>query len=144
MRLSRRLALIAIGSAGVAAVGAAVGLPRFLERCHRRGPLNLAARLGEMFEGRRAAAAVGMAYLKQPRNGSERNAAVLAGLIAQGLEESESELARLDDASFRSLLKKRVAADFEGEHVVTVSGCLLSRTEARLCAMSVLVRGVQG
>jgi hypothetical protein len=90
----------------------------------------LAARDSARRLGRQAAAALPAA------RAPEHAAAVLASL-AGGSRPG----AQLDDDEMRRLVAERVRADFDEEQTVQVCGWVLSRTEARLCALAALDDG---
>jgi hypothetical protein len=90
----------------------------------------LAARDSARRLGRRAAAALPAA------RAPEHAAAVLASLAG-----GSRRAARLDDDGMRRLVAERVRADFAKEDTVQVCGWVLSRTEARLCAVAALDDG---
>lgn len=72
---------------------------------------------------RAAARRVGRAYLR--RHPAEADVALLRAALAADLGDPER-------------LRARVRGDFEREAVVRVQGWVLSRTEARLCALEAL------
>jgi hypothetical protein len=89
-----------------------------------RLPRLLAARDSARRLGRQAAAAVG---------GPDVAAAVLASLPG-----GARRAAGAGDDELRALISERVRADFAEEDTVTVRGWVLSRTEARMCALASL------
>jgi hypothetical protein len=81
-----------------------------------------AARLGA------DAAEVGRRYLES--NGSEANCELLADLVAANLDRHAGEVPEQ--------MAMAASEDFRCGRVVTVDGWLLSRTEARICAIAYL------
>ncbi len=62
---------------------------------------------------------------------------VVARLIMASMALDEGRLLELDDASLRARATSRIRADFAEGHVVEIGAWILSRTEARLCALRV-------
>jgi hypothetical protein len=121
---SRRQVLEFLGSTlvstaiGAAAASASVGTrPAGLD-------LTLAAR--RLFAHRASAAVIGAHYLAQ--FDEESSAQALEEAIRQGMPASGK---RVDEQS----LLARIQKDFEHGDVVKLQGWMLSRTEARLCAL---------
>ena len=114
-RLSRRAFLIAIGGAGV---GAATAWRLFEDESD--------GVLSNVFDHSEAARAVGEAYLAaHPDEADEQVLRRLLGLTPG--EVGDADLQRLRAA---------VHVDYERSELVAVEGWYLSRTEARLCALS--------
>jgi len=95
-----------------------------------------AARLLEAFRQRESAAAVGRAYLAT--RPEERDAPRLAGAVSRDLRDGGCDPATGDRADLRRAVSGRVRQDFADGRTVTVDGWVLSRTEARLCALAAL------
>lgn len=70
---------------------------------------------------------------------AEANLAVLAARIAGNVTQY-LRLAGADERMLRHLLAQLQRRDFAEAHTVSVNGWLLSRTEARLCAIAALER----
>ncbi|HEX2106088.1 MAG TPA: hypothetical protein VHF51_20740, partial [Solirubrobacteraceae bacterium] len=62
----------------------------------------------------------------------------LAAAVLDSLPGGPRRAAALGDDEMRRLVADRVRADFEEEETVNVCGWVLSRTEARLCALAAL------
>lgn len=127
--LSRRHTLAAIG-----AVGALLpGLRR--ARGFSPGPDPAVERLVGLLKHRDSARAIGRAYLAlRPE---EENADSLVKLISYAPEDPM--VARqASDAELRAWLRRRQAHDFATGYIVKLDGWLLSATEVRLCALTVL------
>ncbi len=89
-----------------------------------------AARLAALAGPPESARAVGAEYLRSTPE--ERDPALLAQRLASGLAPG---------APLRPQLARRIRADFEQERVVSLRGWVVSRTEARLCALAALRLG---
>jgi len=131
-RLDRRGFLI--GALGAGAAVAFAGLRPWRALVEIRTP-PLPARLTALLDHRRSAAAVGREYLSraagegtEPGALAEAIAAELAGGRAAAEVASETEL--------RVLLAEAIRRDFEAERVVSLRRWVVSRTEARLCALA--------
>lgn len=83
-----------------------------------------------------AAAVVGAAYLKVAPDENEREV-LLERLAGEDIEEWER-LARRSPDALRERVRKRHFEDFVQDRVVRLHGWVLSRTEARLCALNAL------
>jgi hypothetical protein len=130
MSVSRRFVLIAAAAAlgfSTPSIGAAAEAAR-----------ETALRLRAMMRPRSSARAVGLAYLA--RYPEEADAALLTRRLLAGLGQ-EPETARLDDRALRRRVAARVSADFAEGRTASLDGWLLSRTEARLCALAALPPG---
>jgi hypothetical protein len=80
-----------------------------------------------------SARAVGAAYRRTFP--AEADPPKLTGLLLSSLSLDEARLARQSDASLRALVVARMRNDFAAGHTATIDGWILSRTEARLCAL---------
>jgi hypothetical protein len=125
MRNDRRRILGLLAATGGAAL---VSLPA-------RSRVPLAAALVGVLSHREGARAIGAAYLQQVP--WESNARQLMSLIVEHDPSSLGEQASLDEA--RAFLQRSVREDFEQSRTVELNGWVVSRTEARLCALSCLV-----
>ena len=96
----------------------------------------LAGRLAHLFTHGASARHVGRAYLRQATG--EQDVATLARRIEATLAMDARTLDRLDDASLRGLIERRVRQDFADERTRLVDGWMLSETEARLSAVAAL------
>lgn len=85
-----------------------------------------------------AAAAVGSRYLETTP--SEANIRTLAQLICPPGTTRYVKLAAMAPTEMTSLVDDWQKDDFEHERIVGVSGWLFSQTEARICALTALVR----
>lgn len=93
-------------------------------------------RLAGTFHHPDSAAAIGRTYLRQyPAEAEVRH---LASEIERDLDCLGCRLPRADEASLRDAVRERVRRDFAEGVVVSVDGWVLSRTEARLCAIAAL------
>jgi hypothetical protein len=99
-------------------------------------------RLRALMRPRASARALGLAYLAQFPE--EREPAALARFLLPELAPSEAAMARLDDHQLRNRVAARQRADFAEGRIVSLGGWLLSRTEARLAALSVFSEGAIG
>jgi hypothetical protein len=124
MRLSRRFMLVALAlSASLSTTALAVDLPagRATARLRRLLPdIGSAREIGAIY--RRACPA-------------EADPPRLTRLLLSSLSLDDRGLAGRSDASLRALLTARVRRDFAAGDTVDISGWILSRTEARLCAL---------
>jgi hypothetical protein len=117
--------------------GAALSLsgPLFaaLSACAREEALR--APLAGFFADPASAAVVGREYLAAQREEADADTLVsrLVGSARARFEDAAGDPARL-----AALLRERHRADFEAGSVAVVRGWILSRTEARLCALAAL------
>ena len=90
------------------------------------GDPDLSAAIGGLISHRNSAAIIGDAYLTQFND--ERSADILMSKIRESL---------LTDTQCinENILLSRIRADFERGDIVNLHGWLLSRTEARVCAL---------
>lgn len=84
---------------------------------------------------RGSAARVGVAYLAG--HDGEHDTGHLVAALNRGLDDRSPERPRL-----RAALDRRIRADFAESETVRVQGWVLSRTEARLCALAALESGI--
>lgn len=112
---------LALGSAAMSAAARAVPI-----RGWSAADAELAAAAERLIAHRRSAAVIGVHYLAQCEN--ENSAELLARAIREGMP---AEGIHVDE---RSLIA-RIRSDFEHGEVVNLQGWVLSRTEARLCAL---------
>ena len=122
-----------VGSGAVVATLAAPALASLLG-CDRR--LTLAQALAGFYSDPASAARVGQAVLAAvPAEGTAE--AVVAALAGDRRAELER-LAASDPGGLRTLLREQHRRDFEEGRTVAIAGWVLSRTEARLCAVAAL------
>jgi hypothetical protein len=134
MSLSRRTILFA--AAGAFSLGA----PSLVTAATPSAATLL--RLRALMRPRTSARALGVAYLAQFPE--ERDPIVLARLLLPEFALSEAAMARLDNRQLRDRVAARQRADFVQGRIVSLDGWLLSRTEARLAALSVFSEGAIG
>ncbi len=131
--INRRLLLVQM----FAVIGALLSGKAAVARGDRslQGAGFTASRLVSALRSKASAAAVGRAYLETVSDEAtvERLSALIAGELQDGA------LASIGDDGLRERLAAVRRRDFEREHVVVVRGWVLSRTEARLCALSCLM-----
>jgi hypothetical protein len=80
-----------------------------------------------------SATAVGAVYRRAVP--AEADPPTLTRLLLSSLSLDEARLARRSDAWLRALVAARIRNDFTAGHTATIDGWILSRTEARLCAL---------
>lgn len=80
-----------------------------------------------------AARTIGRCYLRKTQN--EANADLLAEMIVKGDPTLRRRFHALSTDQLIKILRKRIGRDFESDNIVHVDGWVLSRTEARLCAL---------
>ena len=83
------------------------------------------------------AAIAGISYLKSTP--SEANIEVLAQLICPPWSARYMQLAAAATNEVSGIVAEWQREDFEHEHIASVSGWLLSKTEARICALAALM-----
>jgi hypothetical protein len=121
---------------GLALGGLTLALGR-LTRLRSADPrLDAVTRLRRLADCPMDARPIGTAYLA--RFGDEASASRLATLILSSLSLSEDELARRNDQTLRADLASLWRRDFEHGQTTEIGGWILSRNEARLCALSAL------
>ncbi|MGH2732357.1 MAG: hypothetical protein ACRDJG_05390 [Actinomycetota bacterium] len=96
-------------------------------------------RLVRLLEHRDSARIVGGEYLRAVPG--EATPGLLASLVADRLEAGRRALHTAGDEELRRLLAAGVLADFEEGRTVELDGWVLSKTEARLCALCTLRDG---
>jgi hypothetical protein len=125
--LTRRRALAILTAAGACAVGsrsparATVGFADLATQ----SPV-----LAALFTDRRSARAIGAAYLRTV-DGAEASSEHLTRALL-------GDIGTTGARELRSKIGSRIRRDFAEHEVVTVDGWMLSRTEARLCALVAL------
>jgi hypothetical protein len=128
MSLSRRALLLA--AAGALSLPAqpvsAADAPSAIER------------LSALVQPRASAALIGRAYLA--RFPQEAEPSALTRHIIADLASSEAALMRLGDRDLRARFAVRRRADFAEGRLAVIDGWLVSRTEARLCALAAVTR----
>ena len=118
-----------------AGVGAGFALHRLPLRPGSAGFVE--QRLAGLFAHVESAQAVGRAYLDSVA-GEADAANGLVELVVRSLPGRYHTLREASDDELRGLLALRISRDFKELRMVEVSGWVLARTEARLCALSVL------
>jgi hypothetical protein len=93
-------------------------------------------RLVDLFRRKESARVIGRTYLQACP--SEARASCLVDEIASGLEGGAGAL-RTGNAELKRRLALRIRNDFAEDEIVCLEGWVLSRTEARLCALATLV-----
>jgi len=101
------------------------------------GPADVADRLAGLFRNRTSAMTVGRAYLR--RHPDERTISALLGGLAAGADGLARTIAAGDPDRCRALVGARLRDDFACRRTVVLDGWIVSRTEARLCAVATLV-----
>ena len=126
-----RRQFLALVFAGGGALLAQASLPGWF------GPQNaLGTKLAELFRHQESARIVGAKYLK--KYPQEADARLLQDRIIAGIAGGYAGLAQASDSTIRKLLEDRVRQDFETEQIVKLQGWILSITEARLCALTLV------
>ena len=124
-KLSRRS--FVKGVVGATALGATFDLERFASLLSVDDADSRCA----IFSNSKSASIVGAEYLRQcPEESSLEG---LEGLLPQLSSDASSEL-------ILKVIKERVEADFASAEVVYLNGWMISRTEARVCALNTLLR----
>jgi hypothetical protein len=134
--LSRRRFVAATIAA--AALPLLSGVPR-LPGVSPAGPIvagNGRVQLAALLQSRASAVIVGEAYLAAYPE--ERAADLLTDLLTAGWDSGASPLHTLDADRVRELVAAQVKRDFSRAQTVEIDGWMLSRTEARLCALTAL------
>lgn len=122
----------------LAAAGLVTSLPApFLASPVRDALRPLASHLTAVFSHAASAAVIGRRYLALYRE--EADAAVLVARVA-GNARNYLRLADAAPGELRALLGRQQRQDFAAGRTVTLDGWILSRTEARLCALVALDR----
>jgi hypothetical protein len=129
MRYTRRLVLLWLGYAS----GVSLIPRRVPARALRASPDELAATLRSLVYDRAAARRLGQLYIHQVP--VEDDPRILARLTAASLGAQQADVIALDRTSLRHRLDARVRGDFASGNTVQLDGWVLSRTEARLCAL---------
>jgi hypothetical protein len=94
-------------------------------------------RLAGLFEHRASARAIGREYLRVAP--AEAGRGTLVSLVAESLPGGAATLTSAGDDELREALRKCTVRDFELQRTVELKGWVLSRTEARLCALTAAV-----
>ena len=99
--------------------------------------LNIARQLVLVFKDRSSAGVVGRAYLDE--NKEEDSVAFLASTLV--LETGLADLPQLPSGvgDYRERIWNATRRDFDTNEVVQINGWILSRTEARLCALATYI-----
>ncbi len=92
-------------------------------------PLSLI--LAGLFTDRRSAGAVGAAYLRSVDDAEARPERLMRSILGDSP-------ATMGQAELKQVIGTRIRGDFTENAVVVVDGWMLSRTEARLCALIAL------
>ena len=101
------------------------------------GPDLLAANLARIFVHKNSAAIVGIEYLRCVPG--ERDVRLLVELICSSRAERRVEFTQADAGKLRELLLLQQRQDFAHGRTVKIQGWVLSKTEARLCALTALI-----
>jgi hypothetical protein len=96
----------------------------------------LSVKLTGLLEHQDSARIVGSEYLA--RYPQEADAHVLQERIVVGFAGGYGVLASANESTIRKLIGDRVRQDFETEQTVKLQGWILSVTEARLCALTLI------
>jgi hypothetical protein len=129
MRYTRRFVLLSIGCASGLSL-----MPRHVQaRALRATPDELAATLSTLLYDRAAARRLGRLYVRQVS--AEDDPRTLARLVVALPEAQQADAIALDHTSLRHRIDARVRGDFASGTTVQLDGWVLSRTEARLCAL---------
>lgn len=83
-----------------------------------------------------AAQVIGRAYLRVAPGEADAN--LLAGILVRRDPALDVRRNPPDDRRIVGILRDRIAKDFETGHTVRIDGWVLSKTEARLCALCFL------
>ena len=126
----RRFLQMALGAGGVVAV-AGLRPWRALVRVTNQ---SLGARFAGLLSQPASAGLVGREYLHQPA--AERNVQTLVDAIAERLPGGGDAAAGATASELRELVASAVSRDFDEGVVVRLQGWVVSRTEARLCALA--------
>jgi hypothetical protein len=129
MRYTRRFVLLCIGCASGLSL-----MPRTAEARAAGESLDaLTARLRALLSDPAAARRLGRLYLRQVP--AEDHPVILARLTVAYLSAQDADINAVDPVSLRRRLDARVRGDFASGTTVQLDGWVLSRTEARLCAL---------
>jgi hypothetical protein len=109
----------------------------FVKPDNYHSPDLLPWKLAHFFLHKESAKVVGLEYLRVVP--MEADVQFLADLICSLKEKTRAEFAHADAQKLRVLLLRQQRQDFERGRIVNVHGWILSRTEARLCALAALV-----
>lgn len=96
-------------------------------------------RLAHLLDHRDSAQVVGREYLRGTTE--ERTARALVDAIASGLPGGPDTVRAASRLELQRLIYDRVQQDFEDDLTVDLCGWIVSRTEARLCALVAVTRG---
>jgi hypothetical protein len=129
MRYTRRFVLLLLGCAS----GLSLMPRRVQARALRATPDELAATLRTLLYDRAAARRLGRLYVRQVP--AEDDPRILARLTVALPGAQQVDVIDLDRTSLRHRLDARVRGDFASGTTVQLDGWVLSRTEARLCAL---------
>ena len=135
-QLGRRGFLVTAVGLAATTLAARFALPHERERIDDDTATD-AGRLVRAFSSPESAAELGRAYLATASR--ERSPALLVDRIAASLPAGYKVLRTADDGQLKSLLARRLKEDFAAGNTVTVDGWVISRTEARLCALAALL-----
>lgn len=109
----------------------------FVKTDSSHSPSLLPWKLTHFFLHKESAKVIGVEYLRVAP--MEADVQLLTGLICSFEEKRRAEFAHADAGKLRILLLRQQRQDFERGRIVNVHGWILSRTEARLCALAALV-----
>lgn len=100
------------------------------------GDAPLSTRLTALLRNQHSARLVGLAYLRLAPE--ETNREVLCIKLLRALTLTDRTLRTADIAGLRRRVSSVVRRDFQQEQIVELDGWIISRTEARLCALAAL------
>jgi|HubBroStandDraft_6_1064221.scaffolds.fasta_scaffold20746_2 hypothetical protein len=129
MRYTRRFVLLLMGCASGLSL-----MPRRVQARTLWGSTDeLATRLGSLLYDRAAARRLGSLYVRQVP--AEDDPHTLARLAIGAQQANDVDSIDLDGLSLRRRIDAQVRGDFVSGNTIRVDGWILSRTEARLCAL---------
>ena len=124
--------LLSLSSLSIFSVGYASA-----EQKSNQQAILLANRLLGGLKYKNSARKIGYEYLKVMPY--EANINILLNHLCETSGEQEHTLKNASAEVIKTILRKKSGDDFRSEQVVSVRGWVLSKTEARLCALAVLV-----
>ena len=102
----------------------------------RRRQEPLTSRFARLLNDRDSARVIGRAYLHEYARGADGD--VLLGQILRDMAGGGGRIAWAGDEELKAAVEARIRQDFADDRVVKLEGWILSRTEARLCALTTL------
>jgi|ERR1017187_4108322 hypothetical protein len=131
MAVTRRSVLAAIAQGGGLALTLGRGSAFAATSSQPADPV--AAKLRSLVSDPFSARHIGQIYLQQAS--AENNPTRLASLILSSLELTSHDALRLERGALSKLFSVGVRADFAAGRTACLNGWILSRTEARICAL---------